>query len=108
MFCLRVRMGVKRCVWSGQAFLCVLLAARVLLPSHVGVISSKILEVSRQKGAIWKVSNKEGETVEERGGAVPTEALPDLMTVKDLYIVMDTLSLYFYEISENSQGTHKK
>lgn len=32
--------GGKRCVWSGEAFLCVLLAVRVLLPSLVGVISS--------------------------------------------------------------------
>lgn len=29
----------ERCVWSGEAFLCVLLAARVLLPSLVGEIS---------------------------------------------------------------------
>lgn len=38
--CVETEEGGKRCVWSGEAFLCVLLAARVLLPSLVGVISS--------------------------------------------------------------------
>lgn len=62
-------LGWKRCVWSAQAFLCVLLVARVLLPSHVGVISSKILEVSRQRGQFGRFQTKK-EKLWRRGGAV--------------------------------------